>query len=269
MSGTGGSPAPVRTELRGEVAWVLIDRPHVANALDMDSLTRLAVEFERLRGRRDVRAVVLTGAGGGERPAFAAGGDIGEFAALTTQEAILGYQELYRRVGAAIDETEQPTLAAIAGPCVGGGAVLAATCDLRIAAPSARFGVPVARTLGNCLNTDDYVRLVTVLGQARVRELIMTARLLPADEMLGWGVVSQLAESDEALHGAAARLAERLASMAPLTVAATKENLRRIRRASTPDADDRDVLLRCFGSADFRNAVAAFAAGEKPVWQGR
>lgn len=261
--------APVRTEVRDSVAWILIDRPHVANALNMNSLTLLAEEFEGLRERRDVRAVVLTGATGDGRSAFAAGGDINEFAALTTDEAILDYQNLYRRVGAAIDGTDQPTVAAIAGPCVGGGAVIAATCDLRIAAPSARFGIPVARTLGNCLNTDDYVRLVTVLGQARVRELIMTARLLPADEMLQWGVVSQLVESDDALHPSAARLAARLASAAPLTVAATKENLRRIRRASTPEASDHDVLLRCFGSEDFRNAVAAFAAGEKPTWQGR
>ena len=261
--------ASVRTELRGSVAWILIRRPHVTNALNFEALELLADQFERLHGRNDVRAIVLTGDSEVERPAFAAGGDIGEFATLTTEQAVLDYQELYRRVGAAIDGADQPTVAAIAGPCVGGGAVFAAACDLRIASPSARFGIPVARTLGNCLNTDDYVRLVTVLGQARVKELILTARLLSATELREWGVVSEVVESDAELHPAAGRLAERLAGVSPLTVAASKENLRRIRRATTPDVSDHDLLFRCFLSEDFANAVAAFQAGDKPTWLGR
>lgn len=261
--------ASVRTEIRDDTAWILMNRPDVSNALDFDALRQLATQFEELRDLSSVRAIVLTGDTQGERPAFAAGGDIGEFATLTTEQAVLDYQDLYRRLGAAVESVPQTTIAAIAGPCVGGGAILAATCDLRIAAPSARFGVPVARTLGNCLNRDDYVRLVSVLGHARVKELVLTARLISAAEMKEWGVVSQVVESESELHPAAARLATTVVRSAPLTVAATKEQLLRIRAKSTPDESDHDLLFRCFLSEDFANAVQAFQDGNRPVWRGR
>jgi enoyl-CoA hydratase len=260
---------PLRVTIDDRVAWVTMDRPATRNAITMDMLRELIAAFESLGTDNTVRVIILSGSLSTEKPAFAAGGDIGEFETLSDEKSVLGYQELYRKVGDAIESAPQPTVAAIAGPCVGGGAILAAACDLRIASPSAKFGIPIARTLGNCLNIDDYLRISTLIGPAKVKELIFTSRLINATEMLAWGVVSQLVTSETELRDAAAQLAEGLKNAAPLTLSSTKENLRRIKSASRPAAGDVDLLLRCFLSEDFVEGVTAFRDHRPPKWSGR
>jgi enoyl-CoA hydratase/carnithine racemase len=159
-----------------------------------------------------------------------------------------------------------PTIAAIAGACTGGGAGIAAACDLRIAAANARFGFPIGRTLGNCLSMANIARLAALIGPARVTEIIFTARLLDAEEARSAGLVSEVLPDAAALADRTAALAALVASQAPLTLRATKEALRRLRENLPPDED---LIRLCYASADFREGMEAFLNKRPPVWQGR
>ncbi|MDT0303072.1 enoyl-CoA hydratase [Streptomonospora wellingtoniae] len=248
--------------LRGGVLEVTFNRPARRNAMTWAMYDGLAEACERADTGDDVRALLLTGAGG----AFVAGTDIGQFAGFAGGADGVAYEH---RIGAVIDRltaVRVPTLAAVRGYCVGGGLAIAAACDLRIAAPSARFGVPIARTLGNCLAMPTFALLADRLGTARTLDLLLTARMLTADEAHAAGFVTRLAAED-ALDAETAELTGRLAAHAPLSMWAAKESARRLRSAGLPE--DRDIVERVYASEDFRNAVAAFAAKTAPTWHGR
>jgi enoyl-CoA hydratase/carnithine racemase len=216
---------------------------------------------------RAVRAMVLTGATG-DKPAFVAGTDIGQFREFRTAEDALHYEEHGSTVMRTLEEVRVPTIAAIGGPCTGGGAAIAACCDLRIASPSARYGFPIARTLGNCLSVENLTRLVSLLGQVTVKDLIFNARLMPAEEMLRVGLVSEVVSEEESLLPRARALGEHVAGLAPLTLESTKEGLRRIRDRQIPEGSDEDLILRCYLSADFREGMDAFLSKRPPQWRG-
>jgi enoyl-CoA hydratase len=159
-----------------------------------------------------------------------------------------------------------PTIAAIAGACTGGGAGIAAACDIRIAARSMKFGYPIARTLGNCLSLENYARMAALIGAGRVMEVIFTARLIEAEEAKAIGLVSEVLEDQPALMARARELATLLAGHAPLTLRATKEALRRIRQGRR---DDADLIASCYTSEDFREGLEAFLQKRPARWQGR
>ena len=152
------------------------------------------------------------------------------------------------------------------GPAVGGGCLIAAVCDLRICSERARFGVPVARTLGNCLSLANTARLADLIGTARVRDLLLTGRLIDAGEALAIGLATQVVPADQ-LDATVRALAEDLTTRATSTIQATKEMLRRLRGHRTPIGAAEDVIERCYGSADFREGVAAFREGRKPSFR--
>jgi enoyl-CoA hydratase/carnithine racemase len=158
-----------------------------------------------------------------------------------------------------------PTVAAIAGACTGGGAAIAASCDLRIAAANARFGFPIARTLANCLSMSNIARLSALVGPARVIEMIFTARLFSADEALSVGLVTEVLPDHAALAARAADLAALVGSHAPLTMRATREALRRLRDNLPPDGD---LIRLCYTSRDFKEGMDAFLTKRAPVWRG-
>jgi enoyl-CoA hydratase len=250
----------------GPVQWLMFNRPHARNAMTFAMYDQLIAICEQVDLDRDVRALVLTGAGG---KAFVAGTDISQFRAFATEQDALDYEDRGNRVMATLERVRVPTIVAIAGSCTGGGAAIAASCDLRIASPSAQFGFPIARTLGNCLSMPNYVRLAALLGIARTKVLLMTARLISAPEMLAVGLVSEVVPDEGSLWERAQELAEEVAGHAPLTLWATKEALRRIREQITPPPGaDRDMIVACYMSRDFKEGVESFLSKRPPKWLG-
>ncbi len=248
-------------EVRDGIGRITFNRPAQRNALTFAMYERLG-EIAGAPG--NVRALILTGAG---EKAFAAGTDITQFREFTRPEDAIEYEARLDRVLAVLERCPIPTIAAIAGACTGGGAAIAASCDLRIAARNARFGFPIARTLGNCLSMANYARLADLIGTARVTEIIFTARLVDAEEARAIGLVSEILDDAASLAARADELARLVASHAPLTLRATKEALRRL-RTEGPGADAEDLIRMCYMSQDFREGLEAFLAKRAPAWRG-
>jgi len=246
----------------GPVLQVTFNRPAAHNALTFAMYEGVHDACEKADADPDVRALVLRGAGG---RAFVAGTDIAQFAGFDGPAGV-EYEERMTRVLRRLEDTAVPTVAAVDGYCVGGGLALAAACDLRIATTASRFGVPIARTLGNCLSMDTIALLVANLGRSRALDMLLRARLLDAAEAHAAGFVTQLVDDAEALDTTLAETVAALASHAPLSMWATKQALARLRRAGLPDGDD--LVARVYGSADFASAVAAFARKERATWTG-
>ncbi|HYR34810.1 MAG TPA: enoyl-CoA hydratase-related protein, partial [Burkholderiales bacterium] len=161
-----------------------------------------------------------------------------------------------------------PTIAAIHGACTGGGASIAACCDLRIASRAMKYGFPVARTLGNCLSMASYSRLVYLVGPALVKDIVFQARLIEGAEAHARGLVSELLEDQAALMKRAEELTRTVASHAPLTLQATKEAILRL-RPTVKHGEGNDLVLMCYMSQDFREGMDAFLNKRKPAWKGK
>jgi len=252
----------LRYEVRDGIGHVTFDRPQARNAMTFAMYERLYEVAQRVNADAAVRAVVLTGAAG----AFVAGTDISEFRDFTTEAQAIEYEEKMDRILGALEAVRVPTIAAIGGATTGGGLAIAAACDLRVASADATFGMPIARTLGNCLSLANLVRIASLIGVARTKELIFTARLVSSEEALRVGLVHEVVPADQ-LAARAAELARIVSLHAPLTLWATKEGLRRVRQRLLPD-EGRDLVLLCYTSADFREGVAAFLEKRKPDWRG-
>lgn len=244
--------------------WITFNRPQTRNALTFGMYERLAQLCREVPTDGTVRAVVITGVGG---KAFAAGTDMTQFRAFETPQDALDYEAQIDAVLEAVECCPLPTIAAIHGACTGGGGSIAAACDIRIASASLKFGFPIGRTLGNCLAAGNLARLSELIGAGRVREIIFTARLVEAEEALSVGLISEVLPDEESLLARATELAERVGSMAPLTLRATKEALRRNRAALM--VDDADLIISCYMSDDFRLGMEAFLGKTKPVWTGK
>jgi enoyl-CoA hydratase/carnithine racemase len=251
-------------EPRAGVALITVDRAQARNAMTFAMWEALREAAIALDGRDDVRALVITGAG--DR-AFVAGTDIAEFAAFTTAADGVAYEARVDRVIAALEAIRVPTIAAISGACTGGGVSIAAACDLRIGAPGARVGVPIARTLGNCISLHNVARVAELIGLDAVKALLLTGDLIDAPAALRLGFFSEIAADGAVLERALA-LAEQIASLAPETLRASKEMVRRIRLAQ-PLPDDEDLIRDCYGSDDFHAGVGAFLAKRSVRWSGR
>lgn len=261
---TDTADTEILDEIRGQTLWITFNRPQARNAMTFAMYKRLAELCAGVPTDGSVKAVVISGAGG---KAFAAGTDMTQFRGFSTKQDALDYEAEISRVLTAVETCPLPTVAAIHGACTGGGASIAAACDLRIASESLKFGFPIARTLGNCLAAKNLARLSDLIGAARVREMIFTARLMLGQEALAVGLVSELLPDEPSLLARAAELAETLGQMAPLTLRATKEALRRNRAAI--QVDDSDLIAMCYMSEDFRHGMEAFLAKERPIWKGK
>jgi enoyl-CoA hydratase len=251
-------------EINDGIGRITFNRPEARNAFTFRMYEQLAEICQQAENDPSVKVLLLTGAG---EKAFAAGTDISEFKSFSTAEDALNYESRIERVLTALENSRLPTIAAIAGVCTGGGFTIAGCCDLRIGAANARFGVPIGRTLGNCLSMSNYVRLAALLGPARVKDIIFTARLIDAEEACKIGLLGEVLPDYESLRRRADELAQTVASQAPLTLRATKEALRRIREKMNPE-EDRDLVLMCYMSRDFREGMDAFLHKRPPKWTG-
>jgi enoyl-CoA hydratase len=225
----------------------------------------MAVICETINADSSIKAMILTGTGD---KAFASGTDISQFRAFKTAQDALDYEARIDRVLGTLEKCRVPVIAAIAGACTGGGAGIAACCDIRIGTASARIGFPIARTLGNCLSMSNISRLVALVGPARTKDMIFTARLVEAPEALALGLLNEIVPDVTALHRRAEETAKLVASHAPLTMETAKEAVRRIRKTLTRDEGE-DLILKAYMSEDFREGLDAFLNKRTPNWKGK
>ncbi|HTH02140.1 MAG TPA: enoyl-CoA hydratase/isomerase family protein [Vicinamibacterales bacterium] len=252
-------------ESDGPIATLTFNRPEARNAMTWEMYQALVDACDRVDDDPAARVLILKGAGG---KAFVAGTDISQFADFRSANDGIAYEERIDRVFDRLERMTKATIAQIEGVAAGGGCGIALMCDLRIATPESSFGIPVARTLGNCLSGATYSRLVDVLGPGLVKDMLLTGRFINGTEALARGLVTRLeaaAGIDAAVHDCALGIA----SNAPLTIRATKEMIRRIMGARRLPSDaDRDVVSMCYASRDFREGVEAFVAKRRPSWTG-
>jgi enoyl-CoA hydratase len=253
----------VRYRQDGPVGHILFDRPAAFNALTWSMWRELGTICTRLAGDSSVRVVTLRGAGG---KAFVSGTDIAGFQSFTSGADGVAYEaEMDSYVGA-VETLPQPTIAIVDGWAVGGGLALSFACDFRIVATGARFGSPLAKTIGNCLSARGYQRLIQHVGIAMAKRLLLAAELVPATELQAHGLINDLVPP-EAMDTAVAALVEKLVSCAPLTQRVSKEAIHRLSTQQTPDISDLIALV--YGSEDFAAGVRSFLAKTPPEWQGR
>src|SRR5712672_482430 len=190
------------------IARLTFNRPQARNALTFAMYEQMAAICETVNADRSIKAMILTGTGD---KAFASGTDISQFRAFKTSQDALDYEARIDRVLGALEQVRVPTIAAIAGACTGGGAGIAACCDMRIGTAATRIGFPIARTLGNCLSMSNISRLTALIGPARVKDIIFTARLVGAEEAAAAGLLTEVVEDLPALQQRVAELATQIA----------------------------------------------------------
>ena len=253
----------VSLTIEGTTAHITFDRPAARNAMTWAMYDGLKQACASIASNDAVRVVVFRGAGG---KAFVAGTDISQFQSFEAGTDGIDYEQRISDYVSAVADLAVPTIAVIEGSAVGGGLAIASVCDFRLATPGARFGVPIARTLGNSLSQANLRVLVASVGVPMVKRMLLLAELIPAEELTACGYVLNLVDADE-LDDAVTALCEKLSGHAPMTMAAAKALLGRI--VSDFDDDDRAIIEKVYGSADFREGVTAFVSRRAPVWTGR
>jgi enoyl-CoA hydratase/carnithine racemase len=259
---TEHAEAELLYERRGAAVVLTFNRPQARNAMTFAMYEALHAHCEEIDADDEIRVLVLRGAGG---RAFVSGTDIRQFLDFDSGKTGVEYEADIDRYVGRLDQLGKPAIALVEGYAVGAGLSIASACDLRVCTPDAQFGLPIARTLGNCLSMAGYARLVAILGEARAKDIVFTARMVGAEEALAAGLVSAVVPADQ-IEEHVFELAERVAGHAPITLRVTKEALRRIREANVPDGAD--LVAEAYGSEDFRQGVAAFLAKRRHTWTG-
>jgi enoyl-CoA hydratase len=248
----------------GATLRITFNRPQARNALTFSMYQGMADAIQSIDPGSSVKVVLITGAG---EKAFAAGTDISQFKAFSSAKDAIAYEHSISKILAVVEQCAVPTIAAVAGACTGGGFGIAACCDIRLCTADAKFGVPIARTLGNCLSLSTHARLADLLGIARVKDLIITARLMDAMEMRWAGVVTEVLPDANQLGVRALALAQQISEQAPLSMQVTKESLAALQLPVDLKLEEA-LFLKAYLSEDFSEGVAAFLEKRKPVWRG-
>ena len=250
------------------VARLEIRNPDKRNALDHEILTALADALLGLAEGIETRCVIVTGAG----ETFSAGydiGGIGDESFAADAEALVAHP--FHAAMETLSTHPNPVVAAINGPCLGGGLELAVRCDLRICAAGATLGMPPAK-LGLVYGHTGLERFIDVVGVARTKELFLLGRNLDAERAARIGLVNEVV-ADEQLERAAVELATEIAANAPLSTRGNKHAIEMLARASRLTSEEERELVElrrsCFASDDFREGIRAFAEKRRPRWRGR
>lgn len=264
MSGAGdNSEGEVHFRVEGDLAVLTFDRPQARNAMTWKMYGQLAEHSRRLAADRSIRVAILRSV---SDQAFIAGTDIAQFLAFEDGEDGVRYERQIDEFITALEQVPCVTIARLEGWTVGGGLAIANACDFRFAATTARFAVPIARTLGNTLSAHSLARLRAAWGLQPVRRMLLAAEALDAPTALACGFLQGLADG-EALDAAVQGLADRVRVLAPVTQLTVKEALRRLVVDDVPAMED--LIRQCYGSEDFREGVRAFTGKRPPVWRGR
>ena len=242
------------------IARVTFNNPSARNALTWPMYEELKKICDSLAKNNNIRVAIFQGAGD---KAFVSGSDIQQFVDLKENEA---YEIAVDHIFASLQQLPIPTIAMIEGLAVGSGLLMATACDFRISTPDARFGIPVAKTLGNCLSPSNLSWLAAHLGIPTVKKMLLTAELIKAPELLESGFLFQTVEAAEILSATNA-LAQKLAALAPITQKASKLALARLLQSNLPDCSD--LMRETYNSKDFREGVNAFLEGRPPKWIGQ
>lgn len=245
------------------VAELRFNRPESRNSLTFEMYQALEQLCQNASSVGD-RVIVITAEG---EKAFASGTDISNFKQFKSAQDAIDYEAMIGRVIGSVRACAVPVIASLHGIVAGGGAAIAAASDIRVGTPDTKFGMPIARTLGNCLSVGNLDRLVQLLGESRVRYLMLTAEFLTLEPLVQSGFISEVLESPEAADDRARTLAAQILTLAPLTISATRDGLNRLAVKSLPE--DQDLIERCYMSDDFADGVEAFFAKRKAQWRGQ
>jgi enoyl-CoA hydratase len=256
------SDGKVHLAVADGIAKVVFDRPLARNAMTWAMYDQLAAACSMIAADSSVRVATFRGVGG----TFVAGTDISQFETFASAEDGIAYEQRMESVIAGIEKLQVPTVAMMEGAAMGGGLILATACDLRIASSDACFGVPIARSVGNCLSIANTARLIAAFGLDRTKRVLLLADSVSAEEALACGFVAQVV-APEAIEEAVTAVCLRLLSHAPITIRVVKESIRRVCSAALPDGDD--LLRLAYGSDDFKTGVRAFLLKEQSHWRGR
>jgi enoyl-CoA hydratase len=256
------SPTPPCLDLTidGQIARITFNNPAARNAMTWPMYEELKRICDSLANNSEIRVAIFRGAGD---KAFVSGSDIEQFVGLQKDEA---YEVAVDHIFQSLQELPMPTIALIEGLAVGSGLLIATACDFRISTPDARFGIPVARTLGNCLSPSNLAWISAHLGIPMVKKMLLTSELIKAPELLASGYLYATSEVQD-INEAVDTLAHRLASLAPITQKASKIVLARILQNNLPDCTD--LMRETYNSQDFKEGVNAFLEGRPPKWVGK
>lgn len=262
-NGKEGNVAQVVLEIRNNIAHFTFDHVAARNAMTVSMYQSLKRLCEEIANNPTIRVAIFRGAGG---KSFVSGSDIAQFASFKSGDDGVIYEKGIDTYLAPLAALPIPTIAVIDGMAVGGGLAIASRCDFRLTTPGAKFGAPIAKTLGNCLSASSIAWLVAHLNINIVKRMLLLAEMISAEELLKQGYIFAIHNQDQ-LSQEAKNLAERLSMLAPITQKSSKLVLARLIKNNLPDCAD--LIRETYASADFKNGVTSFLKGELPVWVGR
>lgn len=254
----------VKQKRINSIVELTLSRPKFHNSLTMKMYEQLESLLNKLVDDDSIKVLMIRGAG---EKAFAAGTDINHFKGFTGNDGI-EYERTVDRVVKKLEEFPKPTIAAINGYAIGGGLVIVTACDLRYATRKSEFGIPIAKTLGNCLSLDNYLRVSKEFGVMTTKEMLYTGRLISAEEARSRGVITEIFE-EENVFEKTLEIAKKIESNATSTIEATKIAFNTINKKEERKSSNEfeDVIYNVYASEDFHEGVSAYIEKRKPKWK--